>query len=68
MSDDTREGSRRLSAKQFALLIVGLTIFGALMGLREEFHSIWVRMLVAGCAGGVVGIFVLQLRKNRKKG
>jgi hypothetical protein len=46
-------------------LVVGIILFAVLMGLREDFHSFWMRAIVAGCAGGAIGIFVLPLRKYR---
>ncbi len=36
--------------------IFGIVLFGVLMGLRTELHSLWLRMLVAGSAGVVLVI------------
>ena len=30
-----------------AMRILGIVLFGVLMALRAEFHSLWLRMLVA---------------------
>ena len=65
MSDDQKQEPPRMPPAQIVRFIIGIILFGVLMGLREDFHSVWVRMLVAGCAGGVLGIFVLPLRKYR---
>jgi hypothetical protein len=46
-------------------LVVGCTIFGALMSVREEFQSVWIRAGVAGCAGIVLGVSLLYFRKVR---
>ena len=64
MSDDQNK-SPQVPGSQIARLIIGIILFGVVMGLRDEFSSIWMRALVAACAGGVIGIFVLPLRKYR---
>ena len=65
MSDDPKKEAPRVPPAQILRFIIGILLFGVLMGLREEFHSEWLRILVAGCAGGALGIFVLPLRKYR---
>jgi hypothetical protein len=65
MSDDNKE-SPKVPGSQIIRLFVGIILFGVLMGLRDEFHSIWLRALIAGCAGAAIGIFVLPLRKYRR--
>jgi lysylphosphatidylglycerol synthetase-like protein (DUF2156 family) len=62
---DQKNEPPRVPAAQIARFICGIILFGVLMGIREDFHSIWVRTLVAGCAGAVLGIFVLPLRKYK---
>jgi len=64
MSDDPK-GSPQVPGWQIVRLVVGIILFGVLMGLREEFHSFLMRALIAACAGGAIGIFVLPLRKYR---
>ena len=54
-----------MSGEQIAQLIFGIVLFGVLMGLRTELHSLWLRMLVAGCAGAALAIFVLPLRRRK---
>jgi hypothetical protein len=44
-------------------LILSAVVFGGLMELREEIHSVWLRMLVAAVAGGVLGLLFLRLKK-----
>lgn len=67
MSDDQKQEAPKVPLVQIARLLIGIILFGGLMGLREEFDSIWIRMIVAGCAGGVLALFVLPLRKYRSR-
>jgi len=61
MTDNTaKQGGRRWN-----WLIIGCVIFGILMGARAEFHSIWVRAAVAGCAFIVLGFSLLRFRMAR---
>jgi uncharacterized membrane protein len=66
MNDDQRQKAPRVPPVQIARFICGIALFGVLMGIRGEFASIWIRMLIAGCAGAVLGFFVLPLRKYRR--
>ena len=54
----------RMSSGQIIKLVVGIVVFGVLMGIRTEFEQVWMRALVAACAGGVLGWAVLQARKS----
>ncbi len=65
MDQDQKDKPPRMSGEQIAQLIFGIVLFGVLMGLRTEFQSLWLRMLVAGCAGAVLAIFVLPLRRRK---
>ena len=53
----------RMSGPQILRFIVGVVCFGILMGIRQEFSSMWVRAIVAGCTGAILVICVLPLRK-----
>jgi hypothetical protein len=55
-----------MTGAQIAQFVFGIILFGVLMGIREEFASIWIRMLVAGCAGAVLGILLLPVRRFRR--
>jgi hypothetical protein len=66
MSDDQKEESAKVPVPKAARLICGVILFGTLMGIRTEFHSIWIRALVAGCAFAVLGLLVLPFRKQRE--
>lgn len=45
-------------------LILGIVVFGVLMGGREEFESRWQRSLVAASAFIILGFCVSQYRKS----
>ncbi len=66
MSEDQNQEAPKVPPAQIARFICGIILFGVLMGVRTEFHSFWMRALVAGCAGAALGIFVLPLRKYRR--
>jgi hypothetical protein len=62
MNDETKKQSW-LQANG-ARLIMSAIVFGVLMELRAEMHSIWLRMLVAAVAGGVLGVLLLRVKKT----
>ena len=66
MDEEKKDKSPPMAGDQVAQFILGVVLFGVLMGLRTEFHSVWIRMLVGACAGAALGIFVLG--SKRKKG
>jgi hypothetical protein len=66
MSEDPKQDAPKVPPVQIARFICGIILFGVLMGARTEFHSFWMRALVAGCAGAALGVFVLPLRKYRR--
>ena len=45
--------------------LVGILVFGVLMGLRSEFPSIWARAAVAACAFIAIGLGVRATRISR---
>ncbi len=65
MSDNQNPEAPKLTRGRIAQFVIGIVLFGVLMGIRNEFASAWFRMLVAGCAGAVLGIVVLRLWKYR---
>ncbi len=67
MTDDHKQEPSRPTGGQIAQLVLGIVLFGVLMGIRGEFASIWIRMFVAGCAGAALAISVLMLRKRRRE-
>ena len=65
MSDEQNKPPS-VPAKDIAGFVLGIILFGVFMGLRTESQSVWVRMLLAGCAGTALGSFVLPLRNYRR--
>ena len=57
----------RLTLRRVWPAVVGVLVFGALMGLRSEFGSIWVRAAVAAGAFVVLGLGI-RATTNRRKG
>jgi len=66
MSEDQKPEAPKVPPAQIARFICGIILFGVLMGARGEFESFWIRALVAACAGAVLAILVLPLRKYRR--
>jgi hypothetical protein len=66
MSNGAKIEAPAVPPAQIVRFVIGIILFGVLMGVKEEFHSIWIRMLLAGCAGGVLGVFVIPLRKYKR--
>lgn len=51
---------------QIVKLATGVGVFGVLMGLRTDFEDLWVRALVAACAGAALGWALLQARRDSR--
>jgi len=51
---------------RWATLLVCICVFGVLMGLRPEAHSIWIRAGIAGVAFAIlaVGMALFRYRKT----
>jgi hypothetical protein len=64
MSDNKKAMS--VPEDQLVKFLCYIIIFGVLMGIREEFHSIWVRALVAACAGAVLGALLSRPKRWRQ--
>lgn len=61
------EKALQQSAGQWGWVIVGIIVFGLLMGAREAFHSGLARAVVAGCAFAVLTL-ALARRRRRPRG
>lgn len=55
-----------MSTARVFRFVIGVVIFGLLMGLRPEFESIWTRSLVAAVAAAILAICILPLRREKK--
>ena len=47
-------------------LVIGIVIFGVLMGLRPEIESRWVRSITAGIAFVVLGSCFIAMRAQKQ--
>ncbi|MEI7908502.1 MAG: hypothetical protein WCK77_02595 [Verrucomicrobiota bacterium] len=56
----------RLTQRRAWPALAGVLVFGALMGLRAEFGSIWARAAIAACAFVALGV-VIKVSRNRHK-
>jgi hypothetical protein len=55
-----------VSTARVVRFVVGVVIFGVLMGIRPEFQSRWTRSLVAGIAGAVLAVCLLPMRRRHQ--
>ena len=65
MDEEQKAKPPPMSGDRITRFVFGVILFGILMGIRGEFHSIWVRVLVGACAGAVLGIFVLPFKRRK---
>ena len=65
MSDTPSIPGSTKQNRPWAWLIVSALVFGALMAVRAELHSIWLRALVAGAAFTFLLPAILGFRRNR---
>ena len=64
MSDETMGSNGRTG--RLICLILGIVIFGVLMGVRDDLEFRWQRSVAAACAFIVLGSCVLRFREARK--
>jgi hypothetical protein len=64
MDQERKNKPEHISGRQVAILVSGVLIFGLLMALRADMHSVWLRILCAGCAGAVLGLSLVYLKKR----
>ena len=65
MRDDRADKPSRLSSGQILNLVTGVVACGILLGIRTEFEQVWLRALVAVCAGGALVWAFLQARNSK---
>ncbi len=66
MDTNEKEKSESVSPARVVRFVIGVVVFGVLMGMRSEFESHWTRSLVAGIAGAVLAICILPMRRRRQ--
>jgi uncharacterized protein (DUF983 family) len=64
MNTNEQAGSKSVSPARVIRFVIGVIVFGLLMGMRSEFESHWTRSLVAVIASAVLGICILPMRRR----
>ncbi len=64
METNEKEKSERATTARIVRFVIGVVLFGVLMGMRPEFESRWTRSLVAGIAAAILGICILPMRRR----
>jgi hypothetical protein len=54
------------SRRQWAWVLVAAVGVGVFMGIRDEFHSIWLRAGAAGCGFAILGLALTQIQAARR--
>jgi len=49
------------------LIVLGVVAFGLLMGVREQFHSIWWRAATAAAAFAILGLVLAGVQRKRSR-
>ncbi len=61
-----RSGGRtEMTGRNWLRLLLGCAVFGILMGIRQEFSQMWLRVGVAAVAGIVLALTVMWTRQPR---
>jgi uncharacterized membrane protein len=55
------------SKRRILSLILGIVIFGVLMGIRDDLPNRWQRTLAAAAAGGVIAVSIIIYRKTNEQ-
>jgi hypothetical protein len=66
MDTNEKEKTEPVSTARVVRFVIGVVVFGVLMGLRPEFGSVWTRSLVAGIAGAVLAACVLPMWRRKR--
>ena len=66
MDTNEKEKAKPVSAARIVRFVIGVAVFGVLMGMRPEFESRWTRSLVAGIAGAVLAVCILPMRRRKQ--
>jgi hypothetical protein len=66
MDSRGNEKDQLVTTARVIRFLIGVVVFGALMGLRPEFQSLWTRSLVAAVAAAVLALCILPLRRQKQ--
>jgi len=50
----------QIEGQRLNWLVLGMIGFGASLAIHEDFHSFWLRTLIAGIGGGFLGYCLSQ--------
>lgn len=64
MDTNERAKTGRVSVARVVRFVVGVVVFGVLMGMRTNFQSLWTRSFVAGCAAAFLAFCILPMRRR----
>ena len=67
MSINPKSISPLQSKRRILPLILGIVVFGVLMGIREDLPYRWQRILAAAAAGGIFAVSINMYRKLDKQ-
>jgi hypothetical protein len=68
MSAPSKPDSENKNYHPWLALVCACVVFGVLMELRAEMHSIWLRSAIAGCAFASYGIalfYIIKMKPNQ---
>ena len=59
------ESNLRPTRGQYLKLYIGIVVYTVLLEVRHDLAGVFLRMVVAACAGGALGWGLLQVRPKR---
>ena len=54
-----------MNGRKWPRLLLGCAVFGILMGIRQEFSQMWLRVGIGAAAGVVLALTVMWTRQAR---
>jgi hypothetical protein len=66
MKTNEKEKPGPVSIGRVVRFVLGVVVFGVLMGMRPEFAPQWKRDLIAGIAAAFLALCVLPMRRRRQ--
>lgn len=66
METNEKQKTEPVTAARVVRFVIGVVVFGVLMGLRPEFESRWTRSFVAGIAAAILAVCILPMRRRKQ--
>ena len=66
MDTNEKETTGAVSTARVVRFVIGVVVFGVLMGIRPEFESRWARSLVAAIAAVILAACILPMRRRKQ--